>query len=95
MICWFFCGGDVNSVKLVGDRLEKFVKISGFYVNKNKINIYMGRVLNEVNEDILFIIKFFKGLLLFRYLGVSLSVSRFIYVLCRFLLEKIRVCINY
>ncbi|KAK9671373.1 hypothetical protein RND81_12G025800 [Saponaria officinalis] len=71
-----FVRGDVRSVGVVTDQLQKFGLASGLYANPEKSNIYFGGVSKEVQEDILRVTQFVPSSFPFRYLGVPLNAGR-------------------
>ncbi|KAK9740493.1 hypothetical protein RND81_03G039600 [Saponaria officinalis] len=71
-----FSRGDLSSVSAMVDSLGSFAKVSGFYENLDKTNVFFGDVSGAVKKRILDVTSFSEGCLPITYLGVPLSSSR-------------------
>ena len=64
------CRGDIISVSCLHTCFMLFLKSPGLVANINKISVYFWGVKQSVQDQILIELRFFKGDLPFRYLGV-------------------------
>ncbi|XP_060180113.1 uncharacterized protein LOC132609918 [Lycium barbarum] len=83
-----FCRGDEISIYKVFDCFQRFSKASGLIANTGKSSIYFGGVDERTQQVVLERLKFSKGTLPFRYLGVPLSTKRISVMQCTPLLDK-------
>ncbi|XP_019240095.1 PREDICTED: uncharacterized protein LOC109220087 [Nicotiana attenuata] len=67
---------------------QMFSAASGLIANPNKSSIYFGGVNNMIQQQIMDILGYTKGELLFRYLGVPLSTKRLSAIQCEPLIER-------
>ena len=68
-----FSKGDIDSIRVLCQYLDKFASTSGLHANKNKSAIYIAGLPLEVREDIALQMSFPLGNLSFRYLGIPLT----------------------
>ncbi|XP_019256263.1 PREDICTED: uncharacterized protein LOC109234649 [Nicotiana attenuata] len=84
-----FSRGDVSSVTEVQHSFNQFSKASGLQANLGKRSIYFGGVPQAEQELIPSQLRFTKGALPFKYLGVPLSTKKLILIQWQPLIEKI------
>ncbi|MFS7978016.1 putative RNA-directed DNA polymerase [Helianthus anomalus] len=85
---FMFANGDVASVKVLRDTLQRFTKISGLVPSMPKCTVFFGNVPQSVKQEILHIMPFKEGSLPVRYLGVPLISSKLSYKDCKILVER-------
>ena len=73
-----FTRGDVTSVRLSMECLEKFGECSGLSINALKSNVYMAGISPQEMEEINQITGFSIGVFPFKYLGIPVASSRLI-----------------
>lgn len=76
------------SVQLLNQCFKEFSKASGLVANNDKSSIYFGGVTNDIQQEIIETLRFVKGVLPIKYLGVPLSIKKLTIVQCYPLLEK-------
>lgn len=77
------------------DKFQCFSKASGLIANLKKSSFYCGGVPNDIQDEIVEVLGFSKGVLPIRYLGVPLSSKRVSIVQCQPLLDKMLVELNH
>ncbi|KAM0043987.1 putative RNA-directed DNA polymerase [Helianthus debilis subsp. tardiflorus] len=85
---FLFSRGDVTSVKVIMDALNRFKDMSGLIPSLTKSTVFFCNVPNHVKSNIRSIMPFEEGSLPIRYLGVPLIASRLLYSDCKVLVEK-------
>lgn len=80
--------GDVNSVKVIKDAIDKFSVISGLHPNIGKSTLFFGNVQEHIKQQILDILPFKIGTLPVSYLGVSLITKQLTFTDCKCLIDK-------
>lgn len=83
-----FCAGDPTTIHQIIFALEKFHKIAGLSLNRQKSQIILGGCSQEVQDECLRLTNFPQGTLPLKYLGVPITDSRFTKLDCRQLLNK-------
>ncbi|XP_015162006.1 uncharacterized protein [Solanum tuberosum] len=68
--------GDTRFISCLHEKFRLFSEASGLVANTNKSAVYFGGVTARVQQQILDILGYSKGMLPFRYLGVPLSSRR-------------------
>ncbi|XP_027769708.1 uncharacterized protein LOC114075550 [Solanum pennellii] len=81
--------GKVRFVRCLHDCFQMFSQASGLVANAGTSSIHFGGVKMTIQEHILQELKFVKGELPFRYLGVPSSTKRVSIVQCKPLIDKI------
>ncbi|GFZ11161.1 hypothetical protein Acr_22g0005590 [Actinidia rufa] len=71
-----FTRGDVTSVNLIMDCLNKFGECSGLGISNTKSNVFMAGISRDIMEEIKTITGFSSGRFPFRYLGIPVAASR-------------------
>lgn len=82
--------GDVNSVKVVKEAMDKFSAISGLHPNIGKSIVFFGNVQDHVKQQILDILPFKIGTLPVSYLGVPLITKKLSFTDCKCLIDKVK-----
>lgn len=70
-----FCHGDLNSVMIINDCLQRFSQLSGLMPNQDKSQFFIANVSSFVRDDILNCLRFQEGSLI-TFLGVPLISSK-------------------
>ncbi|XP_021991402.1 uncharacterized protein LOC110888172 [Helianthus annuus] len=83
-----FVNGDIGSVKLVRNVLEKFTSVSGLVPSLPKSTVFFCNVPSQVKAEILSLLPFREGELPVRYLGVPLISTKLSFRDCRVLVER-------
>lgn len=89
-----FCKGIVLVVRIVLDMFECFSECIWLVANESKSSIYFGGVPERVQQEILMMSGFRKGIFLMRYLGVPLSPKRWSKLDCHTVVAKITARID-
>ncbi|GJU56847.1 putative reverse transcriptase domain, reverse transcriptase zinc-binding domain protein [Tanacetum coccineum] len=87
---FLFSHGDVESARVIMDKLEEFNDASGLTPSLPKSTTYFCYVLNHTKFDILNVLPFEEDKLPTKYLGVPLVLSRLLYRDCKELMEKVK-----
>lgn len=83
-----FSKGDIDSIPVLCQCLDKFASTSGLHANKNKSSIYIVGLPLEVREDIALQMSLPLGNLPFRYLGIPRTSKKISAVDCDVLIDK-------
>ncbi|GJX61979.1 RNA-directed DNA polymerase, eukaryota, reverse transcriptase zinc-binding domain protein [Tanacetum coccineum] len=84
------CHGNVDSVKIIKESLDKFSNVSGLKPNISKSTIFFGNVKMEDQRKILNVMPFTVGKFPVKYLGVPLITKRLSREECKKLLDKVK-----
>ncbi|KAH0724700.1 hypothetical protein KY284_000565 [Solanum tuberosum] len=83
-----FSKGDLASATKLYECFQEFSSVSGLKANQAKSCIYFGGVLETTQQEILHQTGFTRGVLPFRYLGVTLSTKKLSVGQCQPLIDK-------
>ena len=83
-----FSKGDLDSIRILSQCLDKFASIFGLHANKNKSAIYLAGLPLVVREDIASQMSLPMGALPFRYLGIPLTSKKISVADCGVLIDK-------
>ncbi|XP_074282633.1 uncharacterized protein LOC141607172 [Silene latifolia] len=86
---FMFSKGDITSIMILLRAFATFSVATGLQMNTLKSNIYFNGVSSSVKADILQVSGFLEGSLLFKYLGVPISVGRLSIKNCSILIQKV------
>nr|GEX81790.1 hypothetical protein [Tanacetum cinerariifolium] len=85
-----FCHGDVQSVKIIKKTIDEFSEYSILHPNMNKSTIFFWSVCENKKNGILDAVKFQKGKLPMKYLGVPLLAKCLGVADCKCLIHKVK-----
>lgn len=90
-----FVRGDLESMKLIMDRVRNFSAATSFNISIPKSKFYLGGVDAETQELIQQTIGFARGIMPFKYLGVPLASRKLSIADCQPLIERMLVRLNH
>ncbi|XP_019235633.1 PREDICTED: uncharacterized protein LOC109215964 [Nicotiana attenuata] len=71
-----FYRADINSITVLRETFQRFSATSGLQTNAEKSSMYVVGVHNDLKEDLINLLGYAEGSLLFKYLGVPLSTKK-------------------
>ncbi|XP_050222198.1 uncharacterized protein LOC126672293 [Mercurialis annua] len=86
---FLFSNADTQSIKIMKDTLESFIKFSGLAPKQSKSTIFFNGISEPLKMEILSLIGFTEGTLSVRYLGLPLVTTRLLKTHCNELINRI------